>query len=107
MTDTSVGLPTPVLPFNFPSRGDFSWTFQLETGDFPAGAELYFLIGDPGTEYPFTINGGVATIRIESTVVATIDPGTPVWVILREDTTPTTEHELGLGNIRKVAPSGV
>lgn len=99
--------PTPTGALNLPTVGDFVYWYRfVDDSDFPAGLELYFLIGDPGPaqiRWEFEIAGHIAHLKIESEIVATIKPRTKYWLMLKDTTTtPTTEQELQTGQVKKV-----
>ncbi|WP_040772165.1 DUF7264 domain-containing protein, partial [Rhodococcus rhodnii] len=102
---TDIRRPTPTGNLNLPTVGDFTVSYEFSDGsDFPSAAELYFLIGrasGPQTRWDFTINGGVATLKIESEAVAQVKPQTPFWLMLGDlSTSPSTELEILTGRVK-------
>lgn len=98
--------PTPKGKLNLPTVGDFRYWYRFEDGrDFPVGAKLYYLLGDPEetqVRWDFVIVGGTASLKIESEVVRTVEERTKYWLMFQDPTTsPTTEDEVQTGTVKK------
>ena len=106
MPDISTETPSGALWL--PAVGDFIYAYNVEQGDpLPADGRLYLAIGKapvPALEWDFTItDGGMkADIKIESTAIAPIKPGTNFWLMLMTDPDdPDTKVELLTGQVKK------
>lgn len=88
------------------TRGrDFKWAFQnLDANgdpiDFPDG-ELYFEFDLPETDnWDFTIDGSVATIKVESTVADTIPERTEWQLVWLPDGEPAGGEAVSIGKVQ-------
>lgn len=81
--------------------GDFQWSFVWKDGDFPTGSALYLLVGS-SEKWDFTINGDIATIKIESEVADLVAANTPYRMVFKRDTTPTTETVICHGKVKRI-----
>ncbi|QAU06566.1 minor tail protein [Gordonia phage WilliamBoone] len=95
---------TPVVDLNLPTVGDYAYTYRLSAGEFNAGAELYYLFGDPPTpavRWDFDIETDAGSILKTGVEVAAIAPGTRYWLMFRASPTSPL-RELLTGSTRKV-----
>lgn len=83
----SIGVELEMASLVLTKGRDFRWAFEnldenRQPTDFPAG-DLYFeiAVGSPFTEWHFEIDGSVATIKVESTVVDQI-PARAKWQLV-------------------------
>lgn len=95
---------------------DFEWSYTWDDGaggSWPTGRTLYYQFQDAatgdgwvgGSQWSYTIVGAVASLRIESTVADAMPDRTPYRLIMADPTTsPTTEHVLIIGNVKRQEP---
>lgn len=105
MPDISTETPSGILWL--PAVGDFIYEWTVQGDPLPEDSRLYFAIGKapvPALEIDFTITDGgmAANIKIESTAIAPIKPGTTFWLMLMTDPDdPDTKVELLTGQVKK------
>lgn len=100
-----IGVTPPKAPLILPTGGDFVWSFQWKDGNYPAGSELTFLVGNDEDEWPFVIDEDMATIKIEAEVADLIPDGAPHKLRYRDTaTTPATDSILLIGQVKRVEP---
>ena len=105
MPDISTETPSGILWL--PAVGDFIYEFTAQGDPLPEGSRLYLAIGKapvPAVEWDFDITDGgmAANIKVESTAIAPIKPGTNFWLMLMTDPDdPDTKVELLTGQVKK------
>ena len=105
MPDISTETPSGTLWL--PAVGDFIYEWTVQVDPLPEDGRLYFAIGKapvPALELDFDITdaGMKADIKIESTTIAPLKPGTKFWLMLMTDPDdPDTKIELLTGQIKK------
>ncbi len=80
-----IGLPPPVGAMNLKKFSGLEWQFRWYGGEFPAGSQLYLLVGDDDTpqRWDFTISGDMATIAVKPEVTATIPDRTAFYLMFK------------------------
>lgn len=93
---------------------DFEWSYVWNDGaggSWPTGRTLYYQFENgasgwsDGTQWNYSISGNTASIRKESTDADLIPDRTPYRLVMADSTTtPTTEHVLIVGNVKRQEP---
>lgn len=110
------GREAKVEPLKLITGEDFEWFYRWNdgnSGDWPTGRTLYYLFQDgtsddgwsDGTRWDFVITGAIAKARKESTDADILADRTPYRLVMADSTTsPTTEHILVIGNVKRQEP---
>lgn len=81
---------------------DFVRSYEWEAGNFPAGAQLYYLIGKTQeTRWDFEIVDNLASLVIQSEESDVIRAQTPYWLRL---TIGDRDKVLAIGKVKRVKP---
>lgn len=85
--------------------GNFQWTFQWQGGNYPAGSELYLLVGNANSKWSFTITGDTAVANVAAATADVIPNGAPFRLVYEDGS--DVPSILAYGQVRRVEPRQV
>ncbi|WP_433662434.1 DUF7264 domain-containing protein [Nocardia sp. CA-128927] len=97
-----IGLGAPKLVVHLKNHSGLIWQFRWQTGNFPAGSELYLLVGSETApaRWAFTIQEDLATLTVRENIATPIPDRTPVYLMFKAN--PAAEPDaLAVGAVKR------